>query len=244
MRDTVTLPGARTRVERAAGWTALRLAALLALTALPVLLTTLIAILSGGALARTGPLAGFAPNVVSHATYAFCNWVAFALVWAIAGSDALRAHGMRWRLTWGRLGAALLGFAAGVAIYLVVTWLQRRTGLPTTEGMAFRRLTAAEIAVLSFSVALTAPLCEEVFFRVLWVGGLARRVPVPAAVTCAILAFAVIHYPYFGAGGVIFISLWTLVPVVLFLRTGDFTASLVMHVLNNVWAYLIVPILF
>lgn len=224
-------------------WSRGRLVVLLAMTALPVLLTT--GIMSLLAIARSGrSVTWLSPNVFSHGVYALSNWATFALVWAVAGSNGLRGHGLRWRLTWGRLGAALAGFVAGVAIYLAVTWIQRRIGVPTTGGMSFRSLSPPELAVLAFAAAVTAPFCEEVFFRVLWVGGLARRTPVGVAATLSIVAFAAIHFPYFGLGGVLFISVWTVVPLLLFLRTGDFSTSLVMHTINNVWAYLIVPAVF
>jgi membrane protease YdiL (CAAX protease family) len=94
------------------------------------------------------------------------------------------------------------------------------------------------------SAVITAAFCEEVFFRVLWIGALRDRVPVWMAVILSLTAFAAIHYPYFGIGGVVFISIWALIPIGLFLAYEDVTAPVLMHVMNNTFAYVVVPLVF
>ena len=100
-----------------------------------------------------------------------------------------------------------------------------------------------EIAILSVCVVATAAFCEEVFFRVLWIGALGERIPRVVAALASLGAFAVIHYPYFGIGGVVFISVWAVLPAALFIAFGDVSASLVMHLMNNAFAYILVPVL-
>jgi hypothetical protein len=41
---------------------------------------------------------------------------------------------------------------------------------------------------------------------------------------------------------VLFISGWALLPIALFLVFGDVSASVGMHVLNNAFAYVVVPL--
>jgi membrane protease YdiL (CAAX protease family) len=220
----------------------LRLTAALALTALPVLLTAL--------LLRLTVLVPFAaPGWLRQpygefAAYALANWIAFALLLAVVGWDLLRGYGLRLRVTAARCIVAAVGFVAGVLIYLVVGALLRRFGLPPVRGMDIAAPTAAEAAVMLLSVALTAAFCEEVFFRVLWIGALRTVVPVWIAAATSLAAFAAIHYPYFGLGGVVFITVWALVPIAMFVVFGDVTAPVLMHVLNNTFAYVLVPLLF
>lgn len=220
-------------------WSRARLIALLLLTALPVLLTTLI-LRAAAALHVDLPLTS---PYREFLVYAVANWITFALVVPVAGWEALRVHGLRFPLTMRRFVAACAAFVAGLAVYMGVSWWLRRVGLPPVRGMQFTGATTIETAAMFASVVVTAAFCEEVFFRVIWIGGLRRMAPTWLVGLVSIVAFAVIHYPYFGIGGVIFISAWALLPVWLFIRFGDLTAPIAMHMMNNAFAYLLVPLL-
>jgi membrane protease YdiL (CAAX protease family) len=128
-------------------------------------------------------------------------------------------------------------------VYGVVTKVARAVGLPPMRGMEYEASGALQVALLLGSTAVTAAFCEEVFFRVLWIGALRERLPAFAAVAVSLVAFATIHYPYFGTGGVVFVTVWALLPIALFLRFGDVGASVTMHALNNAFAYVVVPLL-
>jgi membrane protease YdiL (CAAX protease family) len=220
-----------------------RLGCLLALTALPVVLTS--AMLRVLAASHLGTLQQSLPSpYLDFAVYAVANWVTFALVVSIVSWERLRAYGLRVRLTTSRCLGAVVGFVVGLSIYMTVSALLPRFGLPPVRGMEFTAPAPLELLVMFASVVVTAAFCEEVFFRVVWIGALQRRIPTWAAVVVSIVAFAAIHYPYFGPGGVVFISVWALVPVSLFLWFGDCTAAMLMHMMNNAFAYLIVPLLF
>lgn len=220
-----------------------RLGVALALTALPVALTS--------ALLRLLQLPAFgwlhdalrAPYL-DFAAYAVANWITFLIVLRVLGWVQLRAYGLRLRLTGRRIAMVLGAFALGLVIYSVVDALLRRWGLPPVAGMEIGAPSAGEAVLMLLSVAVTAAFCEEVFFRVLWIGGLRQVVPVWAAAVLSLAAFAAIHYPYFGLGGVVFITVWALVPIALFLAYEDVTAPVLMHVMNNAFAYVLVPLLF
>jgi len=214
----------------------------LALTALPVLLTTMIMRSSTGADWTARLSAHGDPAYVAFAVYALANWVTFALLLAVVGTGALRAHGMRLALDRRRLGLMLAAFVAGLAVYGVVTQALRAAGLPAMKGMDYARPGPIGAGVLLTSAVLTAAWCEEVFFRVVWIGALRQHVPSGVAVVASLAAFAAIHWPYFGLGGMVFITVWALLPIALFLTYGDVSASVGMHVLNNAFAYVVVPI--
>jgi membrane protease YdiL (CAAX protease family) len=225
------------------GLSGARLATLLALTALPVILTTL-TLRALSAIAGANVFVPLASPYRDFAVYALANWMTLALIVRVAGWRYLRAKGLRFPVTLGRLAGAVLGFTSGLAVYMGVSWWLQRMGLPPVRGMQFLEPSITESAVMFFSVVLTAAFCEEIFFRVLWVGALRRLAPAWVVGLVSIVAFAAIHYPYFGTGGVIFISVWALLPVTLFIYFDDLTASFAMHVMNNVFAYLVVPLLF
>jgi membrane protease YdiL (CAAX protease family) len=228
-------------VTRAASATRLGLA--LACTALPVVLTTVIlralrlpAFASAHACMRS-PYRDFV-------AYAAANWVTFAVVLGVVGREDLRRLGLRWRPTSIRVAVAIAGFVAGVVVYGAVSALLPRFGLPTVANMDIGTPTFGEAVIMLLSAVITAAFCEEVFFRVLWIGALRDRVPVWMAVILSLTAFAAIHYPYFGIGGVVFISIWALIPIGLFLAYEDVTAPVLMHVMNNTFAYVVVPLVF
>jgi membrane protease YdiL (CAAX protease family) len=218
------------------------LAAALVLTALPVALTSLTLRVLGSAPTADPPI--LRAPYWDFSVYAAANWISFALVLRIIGWRRLHAFGLRVRMNWRRLGAASVAFVAGLGIYGGVTWVLARWSMSSVQGMEFIAPSSVELATLFLSTAITAAFCEEVFFRVLWIGALRTVVPTSWAIVAASVAFAAIHYPYFGAGGVIFISVWATLPIALFLAFGDFTASLVMHAANNAFAYVLVPLLF
>ncbi|MBI3767938.1 MAG: CPBP family intramembrane metalloprotease [Deltaproteobacteria bacterium] len=219
------------------------LGGLLALTALPVVLTSaFLRVLASppGDVAQMLPRSPYR----DFAVYAVANWITFAVVVRVAGWRQLRAYGLRMRVTMWRCVSTCAGFVIGVGIYVAVSSVLRQWGLPPVRGMEFESPTRTELAVMFFSVTVTAAFCEEIFFRVLWVGALRTHVRTSLAGAMSIVAFATIHYPYFGAGGVLFISVWALVPLALFVWWEDCTASVVMHMMNNTFAYLVVPMLF
>lgn len=217
-----------------------RLLALLGLTALPVPLTSGVLWILG--VTEAGRALGLRPAYLAFGVYAALSWCALAGVLALEGAR-LPDYGLRFAYSRARIGGAAIGFGAGIAIYGLVSAILSRLGLPQVAGMGFHAPTLREVIVLAGSAVVTAPICEEIFFRVLWVGALGRRMPVATAAALSIVAFSAIHYPYFGLGGAIFISVWSLVPLTLFLRWGDLTAPLTMHVLNNALAYLVGPLL-
>jgi membrane protease YdiL (CAAX protease family) len=220
----------------APGWS--KLALVLSLTALPIAATTVLAPVAVSlGLARVLPSPFW-----SFALYAFTCWAGLAVVMLIGGTSMLRTSGFRFAWSWSRVASALVGFLLGVTIYVVVLAVLQQFDLPTIRGMNFRYDSVAPILVMALATVVSAPFCEEVFFRVLWVGALSRKIGLWPAAVCSVLFFSAIHYPYFGTGGVIFIAVWSLVPMALFVRYGDLTAPLLMHVLNNAFAYLIVPL--
>lgn len=220
----------------------LELGVLLSMTALPIMLTSVAMRLLHATDAFAVFLGRLGPACTSLLFYALANWLTFTLVYAVAGRRRLEGHGLRLVLDRRRVGAGVAAFIVGLGVYGVVTAFARAVGLPAMRGMDYVASDALQIALLLASTAVTAAFCEEVFFRVLWIGALGERVPRYAAVAVSLLAFAAIHYPYFGAGGVLFISVWALLPIALFLRFGDVSAPVTMHALNNAFAYVVVPL--
>jgi membrane protease YdiL (CAAX protease family) len=216
-----------------------RLAAALVCTFLPVLLTGV----AMYALALVDPAlpTWLRGPTLPLTVYSLCSAVAVALVYAVLGRARLRALGVVLRVSRDRVWLAVGAFVAGVALFAVVDAALRALGMETIRGMP-SALDVRQAALLVLTVGLAVPLCEEILFRAVWYGGLRPRVGRWAAGALAVAAFAAIHLPYFGSGGVAFIALWTLLPLGLYARSGDVTAGWLMHALNNVFAYVVAPL--
>ena len=96
--------------------------------------------------------------------------------------------------------------------------------------------------VLVAAVVL-APVIEELFFRgYILTAFLERTNSTLLAVCLSSLVFMSIH-ALIGPGTMIYIFLWSLIPSYLYLRTGSLYPAILMHALNNVLAYMVIPAL-
>ena len=68
-----------------------------------------------------------------------------------------------------------------------------------------------------------------------------QRWPAWAIVLASSAAFAAIHLPYFGAGLALFILPWSAMICTVRLWRQSLTPGWMLHVLNNIVAYLIIP---
>lgn len=228
-------------MQAASQLTRTELSKVLALTVVPVLLTRVLGI-GAAASGATANVADLDPAYVRFGMYALANWIVLAvLVWMV-GTRRLRALGVRLRLSVGRFGWAVVAFMVGLLVYQGTAFLAAALGLPALAGMDYAAPGAFELVLLVVFVVITAPVSEEILFRVVWIGGLGAHIPKWSAAALSILVFAAIHYPYFGAGGVLFVTAWALLPSWLFIKFGDVTAPLLLHVLNNIFAYILVPL--
>lgn len=133
----------------------------------------------------------------------------------------------------------LLGLAAG---------LDRRTLAALTP---IRRPSRREIgaALVAFPVGLGLYLVSTVINDTLGLSftGMAYALTDPWTVALVgvggvVVAFAVVHLPNFGAGGAVYVVLWGTLPTALRLYFDDLTGAVLLHALNNAFAYVVVPL--
>lgn len=98
------------------------------------------------------------------------------------------------------------------------------------------------LLVFSLSVVL-APLLEEILFRgyILTVF-LQKGCKTFIALLLSAFVFASIHYA-FGPGLMLYILFWTFIPCLLYLKFKSLYPAMLMHSLNNLLAYIILPLL-
>ncbi len=184
------------------------------------------------------------PPVPMGLVYAAGCWLAVLSAWRWAARRGLTGAVFAFRRPrWCDWLGALAGLAASFAIFPLSQALTSRLGIPM-HGMRYDLADPWNIAALVAWVVVTTPICEEVLFRGLAVGALrSRRWPEWAVALVPTVAYALVHAPYFGWGGAVFILFWGAIPMALRLWRGSLTPGAIMHAANNLAAFVIVPML-
>jgi membrane protease YdiL (CAAX protease family) len=127
------------------------------------------------------------------------------------------------------IGAFVLGSTAGELLGFELS------------GISYSLSNTPTLAAVVFGGILVAPLVEELLFRGLLLGSLLDRGLSPlAAGTASVLLFAAIHLISLGPAGVLAIAGWAVFPTLLRLKFDNLAGAWLLHLANNVWAYVIV----
>ncbi|MGM0462694.1 MAG: CPBP family intramembrane glutamic endopeptidase [Fibrobacterota bacterium] len=182
------------------------------------------------------------PPFNSQLIYSICSWaVVFFLFLLLKNRGVEKSVFLFKKISPKEVAAALLCFVIGVGMYFPVQGLLQILGLPGMQGMGYEIQTAGEFLTVFFFAVITAPVAEEILFRGLGTGFfLSRNLTPRAAGAASLMLFALIHLPYFGVGGVAFITFWGILPTYLRLRFNSLSPGLIMHMCNNFFAYIIV----
>ncbi len=98
-----------------------------------------------------------------------------------------------------------------------------------------------EIPVI-LSFILIGVITEETLFRGFLITSIARKSNIWIASTISIIIFSFYHYIVFGIGAFLLIFVWSILPTILFVWRKNIYVSILMHLLNNFFAYIIYPI--
>ncbi len=165
--------------------------------------------------------------------------LALVLWWERRSLRSIGLTGMSGRdVLWG-----VVGFLVGALAFAITTPLMQALGLGTT-GAGIARLAQAPVA-LRVVIALTAGITEEVLFRgypIERLTELTGRLGLGAAIAYAV--FVLLHLPFWGMGGTVQIGVWSLVVTLLYVRRRNLPACMLMHILNDLYAFILLPALF
>lgn len=138
------------------------------------------------------------------------------------------------------LAWALAAFVVGLGVFQLTSRVSAVLGFEM-GGLSYSLAEPTTFVVVAVGAVIIAPITEEILYRGFVLGALlARGVGVVGAVALMTGVFALIHLPNFGVAGTIFISVWGLLPALLRLRFDNLSGAVVMHMLNNAFAYLLV----
>lgn len=186
----------------------------------------------------------------STSTFAFFTYTvgqglaALALI-ALARRRGLgfRDIGFKGRLTRQGIVYALGGWFVAFWLYYVVEKALGLAGIGMfwNEAAFFALDSAGRVVVVVVATLVVAPLAEEMIYRGYVLEALLGRLRTPAAVALSALIFASIHIGI-GLGLAVYIFLGALILAYLYVRFRNIYPCVVMHLLNNVVAYLVIPL--
>ncbi len=103
--------------------------------------------------------------------------------------------------------------------------------------------TTLDWLILFIGPVIISPITEELVFRGFVLTSLLSRLKIMSAVIISALIFASVHI-MIGPGLMIYIFLGSFIFAYLFIKFGNLYPCMLMHFLTNLWAYILVPILF
>ncbi|WP_448592430.1 CPBP family intramembrane glutamic endopeptidase [Thermoflexus hugenholtzii] len=181
----------------------------------------------------------------------YALWAA-AAAWALARilrreGIGLADLGWRGRLSPDAIGLAALGAWAAAMIWLPFDALRQALGIPLYWNPAQRGFiqpaSIPEFAAAALAGLILVPPAEETMFRGYVLPALEGRIGRLGALLLHNVLFALYHGAI-GPGLVLYIFFWSFFPALLYLRYRSIYPPMLMHFLNNIWADLLVPILF
>lgn len=161
----------------------------------------------------------------------------------------MKAAGYRSTLTWkGAMAAVIAVIIVSFIIYPLIEIGLRDAGVSmywTTEQIApVNQNTLQDMLVGIFVTVILAPLTEDTIFRGYVYQAFAQRMHKWAAIAGSSLIFALLHIQFFGPGMAIWILFFGTASAWLYSRFDNIYPSLLFHALNNLWAYIILPMIF
>ena len=177
---------------------------------------------------------------------AAANWATLAVVALL-----MRPAGLKFReIGLGRpelrhFVAGFFFFLLGVGLfYLVLVLAAKVAPGACVRGMAFHLAGWRTWPIVVFAALLTMPVCQEILYRgyaikvmgdrlgSYWAGGV---------VSC--IVFGLVHLPHFGTVGAVALTVWSVLPMFLFIWMRSVYPGMVMHFLNNLWAFILLRLI-
>ena len=161
----------------------------------------------------------------------------------------MKAAGYRSTLTWkGAMAAVIAVIIVSFIIYPLIEIGLRDAGVSmywTTEQIApVNQNTLQDMLLGIFVTVILAPLTEDTIFRGYVYQAFAQKMHKWAAIAGSSLIFALLHIQFFGPGMAIWILFFGTASAWLYSRFDNIYPSLLFHALNNLWAYIILPMIF
>lgn len=137
----------------------------------------------------------------------------------------------------------VVGFVVGALSFILTMPIVNALGLGTTS-VGITQLAQVPI-FLRVAVVITAGITEEILFRgypIERLSSLTGRLGLGAFISY--MVFVLLHIPFWGIGGTIQIGVWSLIVTLLYVKRRNLPACILMHILNDAYAFILLPMLF
>jgi len=181
-----------------------------------------------------------------YAVYATSCWITFLVMLLLLRKQGLRLRNIGYRggINLSTIGIALLFFLTGFAVFAVSGSALDYVGIRWSSSLEIEITSAIDAALLVFTLLVTSPIIEDTFYRAYSITILERKLGnrwVAGLVSC--FMFALVYLPSWGVRGSIQLFLWALLSMALFVWGKSIYPCLLMHVANNVFMYVLLPML-
>ncbi len=190
-------------------------------------------------------------RIFSIIIYNLCTGIAVLVYYFLLRSKGLSFHraGYRNKLTVKGIFFALGAFVFNsLFLYQIISILLYYVNIPMfweQVGETPIKQNITQDIILGFlSSAIFAPLTEDTIFRGYVFQMLAERIKISFAMILSSLVFSLIHITFFGPGLTIWVFFFGLTSAYLYHKFDSIYPSLIFHFLNNLWGYVIVPLIF
>jgi membrane protease YdiL (CAAX protease family) len=193
-----------------------------------------------------------APIIAAYPAFPFLLYAVWSWALIFIGYCVLRRWGIGWlniglaHFRWRDIGWGVLAALIGIfLVYPLSNGILMGWGLGALQSRSLSLAGPLNLASAILFPSLLVPIAEEVIFRGFlleilqakfhkkWVAGLVGG-----------LMFVLIHVPLFGwSGMLLYVLLWTPLPVILYLWRKSLYPSCIMHILNNTFAFVLVTLL-
>lgn len=213
-----------------------RLGTVLMITLLPVPLVSLL--YSAHRLSVGAPPDGYSLRT-GYLVYGSVNLLTVSLLYLIL-SPAHRAAVFRFRRpSWRELVATMTTFLVGLSVFQVTATISAQLGYHM-QGLTYSLGDPIAFLTIGIGAVVLAPITEEILYRGLVLEALlSRGLGALTATALMTIIFSLIHLPNFGVAGTIFISVWGILPAMLRFRYDNLSGAVLMHSMNNLFAYVI-----
>lgn len=177
---------------------------------------------------------------MAYLIYGLANIATVGGLYALLSGDEREAVFRFARPSVTELSWAVAAFVVGLGVYQLTSRVSAGLGYEL-QGLSYSLTTPSTMAIIVIGAVVIAPITEEILYRGLILGVLlSRGFGAVSAVAIMTGLFALIHLPTFGVAGTVFISVWGVLPALIRLRFNNLSGAVLMHMLNNVFAYLVV----
>jgi len=189
-------------------------------------------------------------RIFSLLLYTFSTGIAVVVYFFLLRQNGLsfRKAGYRGTISWEALIYTLVCVSIAIFIYPLIESLLKLLHIPMYWGAKIsfpvQQKETQDIYWGVLTAVILAPLTEDTIFRGYVVEMFKARLGNWTTIAISSLIFALVHLQFFGPGLTIYMLVWSILTCFLYVKFNNIYPSLIFHGLNNIWAYIFVPMIF